>query len=86
MVLVLWMVHHEEVRVDVRLFLWFVPLLASSPMRFDTKVLHHASHTFLVDLEVYGESFVTVRRVLSEYLFNLNLEHPVFIGHLGAVV
>ena len=63
-----------------------MPFLASPPMRFDTEVLHHSSYTFLVNLEVYGEPFVTVRRMDTEYFFNLYFEDPVFVGHLGTVV
>ena len=85
-ILVLGMVRHEEVRVDIRLLLWFMPFLASPTVWLDTEVLHHSSYTFLVDLEVYSEPFVTVCRVYTEHLFNLYLEDPVFVGHLGSIV
>ena len=80
------MVYKEEVGVDIRFLLAFIDLLACSPIGFQSEEVHHAEYALLVDMEVYGESFVPICRMFTKYFFDSHLQLPVFVRKLGTIV
>ena len=84
--LILGVVRKEEVGIDVRLLLGFVPFLAPPAIGLESVEVHHPQDAFLVQLEGNGETFVPICRMLSECLLDRHLACSVTLRHLGAIV
>ena len=80
------MIGKQEVGIDIRLLLWFEPLLASPPIRLESKEVHHTQDTLLVDGEMDRESLVSIRRMFPQDFLDGHLELPVLVGEFGMIV
>jgi len=77
---------NQKIREDTVFRLQNKRFLGSSPVWFDSEESHDTGHSFLVDLEMDGESFVTVGRMITESSFDHLLGLPILLGLLVHVV